>query len=166
MKNLYTKVIIFATVLTFSSCASIVTRSTYSVNINSVPAGALVTITDNRGVTVFMGNTPTVANLSASAGFFQRAEYQVRFSSPGFDDRIVPIRATIDGWYFANILFGGVIGMLIVDPATGAMWRIDRPFLNEVLNRSATSFSQELRIIDIKDVPENWKEHLIKIEQI
>jgi len=116
-------------------------------------------------MTVFSGNTPAVINLSASAGFFQRAEYQIRFSNLGYDDRIISIRATIDGWYFANILFGGLIGMLIVDPATGAMWRINTNFIHETLNRSATSFASGLRIIDINEVPENWKEHLIKIEQ-
>jgi hypothetical protein len=33
----------------------------------------------------------------------------------------------MDGWYIGNILFGGVIGFLIVDPATGAMWKLGDP---------------------------------------
>lgn len=31
----------------------------------------------------------------------------------------------MDGWYIGNLLFGGLIGMLIVDPATGAMYKLD-----------------------------------------
>jgi hypothetical protein len=31
----------------------------------------------------------------------------------------------MDGWYIGNILFGGLIGILIVDPLTGAMWKLD-----------------------------------------
>lgn len=31
----------------------------------------------------------------------------------------------MDGWYMGNLLFGGFIGFLIVDPATGAMWKLD-----------------------------------------
>ncbi|WP_174263189.1 CsgG/HfaB family protein [Citrifermentans bemidjiense] len=31
----------------------------------------------------------------------------------------------MNGWYWGNIVFGGVIGLLIVDPATGAMWKMD-----------------------------------------
>jgi hypothetical protein len=115
-------------------------------------------------MTVFSGNTPAVVSLSASAGFFQRAEYQIRFSSPGYDDRIISIRASIDGWYWGNILLGGFIGMLIIDPATGAMWRINTTFINETLSRSARALSQGLRIIDIADVPESWKEHLVEIK--
>ena len=41
-----------------------------------------------------------------------------------------PAQATVDtrmnGWYFGNILFGGLIGLFIVDPATGAMWRLPK----------------------------------------
>ncbi|MCL2414918.1 MAG: hypothetical protein FWC94_06680 [Bacteroidales bacterium] len=164
MKTIYIKAIIFLAVIALSSCATIITRSSYPINISSTPSNARVTITDNRGVTVFAGNTPALVNLSASAGFFQRAEYQIRFSNPGYDDRIISIRATVDGWYFANILFGGLIGMLIVDPATGAMWRINTTFIHETLNRSAMSFSQELRIVDIAEIPESWKEHLVEIK--
>ena len=164
MKTIYTKIIIFLAILILSSCASIVTRSSYSVTINSTPSNALVTITDIRGMTVFSGNTPAVVSLSASAGFFQRAEYQIRFSSPGYDDRIISIRASIDGWYWGNILLGGFIGMLIIDPATGAMWRINTTFINETLSRSARALSQGLRIVDIADVPESWKEHLVEIK--
>lgn len=30
----------------------------------------------------------------------------------------------MNGWYIGNLLFGGIIGLLIVDPATGAMWTL------------------------------------------
>lgn len=32
----------------------------------------------------------------------------------------------MDGWYWGNILFGGLIGMLAVDPATGAMYKLPK----------------------------------------
>jgi hypothetical protein len=32
------------------------------------------------------------------------------------------ITGTMSGWYIGNILFGGLIGMLAVDPVTGAMY--------------------------------------------
>ena len=34
------------------------------------------------------------------------------------------LRATIDGWYWGNLFLGGILGMLAVDPATGAMWAL------------------------------------------
>ena len=42
----------------------------------------------------------------------------------GFEDKVISIESSMDGWYIANILFGGLIGMLAVDPATGAMWKL------------------------------------------
>jgi len=30
----------------------------------------------------------------------------------------------MSGWYWGNILIGGLIGMLVVDPLTGAMYKL------------------------------------------
>ena len=35
---------------------------------------------------------------------------------------VLEITPDFNGWYIGNILFGGLIGMIIVDPATGDMW--------------------------------------------
>ena len=162
-KYLKVTVILMTTVLFFSSCASIVSKSTYPLSINSTPSGATISITDKKGIEIFLGNTPAVVRLKAGAGFFEKAEYQVKFSSLGYDDKIVPVTFSIDGWYFGNILLGGLIGMLIIDPATGAMWKIDTEFLNATLSQSAASISPEMKILDINEIPENWKVHLVKL---
>ena len=128
--------IMMASVFLFSSCASIVSKSTYPLSINSSPSNAKVSITDKKGKEIYLGNTPATVKLKAGAGFFSKAEYQVKFSSPGYDDKIVPITFKLDGWYFGNLLLGGVLGMLIIDPATGAMWKIETEFLNETLSKS------------------------------
>jgi hypothetical protein len=63
-------------------------------------------------------------------------------------------------------VFGGLIGMLIVDPASGAMWRIDKfsDEINVVLSKSTAGVNEPtLKIIDIKDVPENLKANLLRI---
>ena len=127
--------IVMVSVFLFSSCASIVSKSTYPLSINSSPSNAKVSITDKKGKEVYLGNTPANVKLKAGAGFFSKAEYQVKFSSPGYDDKIVPITFKLDGWYFGNLLLGGVLGMLIIDPATGAMWKIETEFLNETLSK-------------------------------
>jgi len=123
MNKMYLKMtaIMMASVFLFSSCASIVSKSTYPLSINSSPSNAKVSITDKKGKEIYLGNTPATVKLKAGAGFFSKAEYQVKFSSPGYDDKIVPITFKLDGWYFGNLLLGGVLGMLIIDPATGAM---------------------------------------------
>lgn len=157
MNKMYLKMtaIMMASVFLFSSCASIVSKSTYPLSINSSPSNAKVSITDKKGKEIYLGNTPANVKLKAGAGFFSRAEYQVKFSSPGYDDKIVPITFKLDGWYFGNILFGGLLGMLIIDPATGAMWKIETEFLNETLSKSTTSIDPEMKIMNINEIPEN-----------
>jgi hypothetical protein len=39
----------------------------------------------------------------------------------------------MSGWYIGNILFGGLIGMLVVDPQTGAMYRLEPKSLDATL---------------------------------
>ena len=155
--------IMMASVFLFSSCASIVSKSTYPLSINSSPSNAKVSITDKKGKEIYLGNTPATVKLKAGAGFFSKAEYQVKFSSPGYDDKIVPITFKLDGWYFGNLLLGGVLGMLIIDPATGAMWKIETEFLNETLSKSTASIDPEMKIMNINEIPENWKNHLVRV---
>jgi len=165
MNKMYLKMtaIIMVSIFLFSSCASIVSKSTYPLSINSSPSNAKVSITDKKGKEIYLGNTPATVKLKAGAGFFSKAEYQVKFSSMGYDEKIVPITFKLDGWYFGNLLWGGVLGMLIIDPATGAMWKIETEFLNETLSKSTASIDPEMKIMNINEIPDNWKTHLVRV---
>lgn len=157
-------VIMMASSFLFSSCASIVSKSTYPLSINSSPSNAKISIPDKKGKEIYLGNTPANVKLKAGAGFFSKAEYQVKFSSPGYDDKIVPVTFKLDGWYFGNLLLGGVLGMLIIDPATGAMWKIETDFLNETLSKSTASVNPEMKIMTINEIPDSWKNHLVRVK--
>ncbi len=146
-----------------TGCASIVSKSSYPLAINSTPNKAKISVTDKYGKEIYSGVTPAVLRLDAGAGFFTKAEYSVKFSCPGYDDKIVPVKFSIDGWYFGNILFGGLIGMLIVDPATGAMWKMDMDTMHEVLGKQESYTGPGMQVMDIRDVPEELKEHLVKL---
>jgi hypothetical protein len=90
-----------------------------------------VTVKDKRGVELHRAVTPTTISLPSDAGFFSPARYTFEFEKEGFGPGLASLGASLDGWYIGNILFGGLIGMLIVDPATGAMWRLsDRVYGN------------------------------------
>jgi hypothetical protein len=155
-----------AVLLLGTSCASIVSKSNYPITINSSPSSAKVTITDKRGVDIYKGNTPTTTRLNASGGFFSKASYRVKIEMSGYDDRIFPVLFKLDGWYFGNLLFGGLIGFLIVDPATGAMFKLDTEYINATLTKStAEESTKSLKVIEIDQVPESWKEHLVLIEK-
>jgi hypothetical protein len=147
-----------------SSCAYIVSREFYPLHITCNPTNTNISITNKKGKEIFLGKTPTTVRLSAGDRYFSKAEYTVKFSNPGFDDKIVPVHFKLDGWYFGNLLFGGIIGLLIVDPATGAMWKIESEFLDETLTKSLSVNEPRLNIFDINDIPEDWKRHLVKLD--
>ncbi len=160
--------IVTATVLItcMYSCATIFSSSKYPVQFKSTPNKVLVEIIDRDGVMVYQGETPAVVQLKANKGFMKKAIYNIKFSKNGFTSKSYSISATLDQWYWANLVLGGVIGMLIVDPASGAMFQINTPFIDAVLSSESNSNNIEdntIQVYDINNIPEHWKEHLSKI---
>ena len=62
-------------------------------------------------------------------------KYIVTIKMDGYDDKIVPISCELNGWYWGNILLGGLIGMLVVDPSTGAMFKLETNFISSTLTK-------------------------------
>lgn len=126
-------------VLCFSGCASIVSRSVYNIPIHSnAPASVEI---HNRGEYVTTVNAPTTLSLSSKSTFFVPARYTFTFKRDGYDDVVKTRSAYLNGWYIGNVIFGGLIGVLIVDPATGAMWRLDEnPVGVEYLNSNEGAY--------------------------
>lgn len=150
----------------FSSCASIVSKSSWPVDVVSTPAGAKVTITNRKGVVVYNGLTPATLTLKSGSGFFKRESYTVKYELEGYAPMEVPLECSINGWYWGNILFGGIIGWLIVDPATGAMYRLNTGTVNRTLTKSSTSSvdtEHTLKISTIGDIPKDMQGQLVKI---
>lgn len=118
MKNLFLLAILLFS-LFFSSCASIVTSSSTSVFINSDPEDAKLTIANKKGEVVYTGKTPATVKLGNSSKYMSGEKYVLTFSKSGYKEQTVYLSSKIDGWYWGNILFGGLIGMLVIDPLTG-----------------------------------------------
>lgn len=108
-----------------SGCASIIGKTQYTVTVNSVPDGADFLIKDKSGRKVHSGRTPQSVSLKSDAGYFNGEIYQIDMSKEGHASITTRLDSSINGWYWGNILFGGLVGLLIVDPATGAMWKLD-----------------------------------------
>lgn len=109
-----------------SGCASILSEETYPVQVTSAPSGAKFEVKDQDGTVVYNGVTPAQLKLAAGEGYFDGAEYLFTFRKPGYADSQFLLNSGVDGWYWGNILFGGVLGMLIIDPATGAMFDLPK----------------------------------------
>ena len=158
--------IFMAIMFLFSSCASIVSKGSYPISINSAPSEAKIVIKDKKGIEIFSGQTPATLKLKAGSGFFGKARYQVTFSKNGYDTKTVPVEFKLDGWYFGNLLIGGLIGMLIVDPATGAMYKLETEFLNETLAKATASTQEQgLQVYDLNEIPVAWKSHLKQVAE-
>jgi hypothetical protein len=115
--------------LALGGCASIIKGGgPEAFSIRTEPQGANVTVTDlSTGVVVGTGTTPYMVMLKKSHGFFKGAKYKIDLQLPGYAPVVSQIDTTVSGWYVAgNIVFGGLIGWLIVDPATGAMWTLPK----------------------------------------
>ena len=164
-KTLITAALFFV----LSSCATLFSKTSYPVTIDSNPRDADITITNRRGEQIYTGGTPAVVKLKTGSGYFRRGIYQIKISKEGYATKTVEIRATLNGWYFGNIFYFQTIGFLVVDPFTGAMYRINQLDVNETLeevNKTAASTQQEpqLHIYDINQIPETWKSKLVAIK--
>ncbi|HXV21017.1 MAG TPA: hypothetical protein VD811_08535 [Desulfuromonadales bacterium] len=125
-----------------SGCASIVSGGPEIVTISSNPPEAKMTLCNDRTKQCMaIGQTPYTATLDRSQGFFTPARYSIKCEKPGFGPAERTLSAGMNGWYAGNIIFGGLIGLLIVDPATGAMWDIKEH--NMVLNLSPLAIEPE-----------------------
>lgn len=163
----FRKLLPLAFVLPFTfSCASIVSHTNWPYAVESEPSGATVTIENKRGKEVFKGKTPTVARLKSGAGFFSKESYVVRLSKPGYEEKKFSVECKLNGWYFGNIVFGGALGLLIVDPATGAMYKLDGRGNHERLDPLEEHASQprSLKIVDIATIPADWHNKLVALK--
>ncbi len=158
-------ILLFCALVMLSSCCTLFCKGKYPLMINSEPDGAAITITNNKGMEVFNGNTPTTVTLKSSSGFFKKAEYTVKITYPGYDDKTVMVSSKIKGSYFWNLLGGGLIGMLVVDPASGKMWKLDTKYINVPLVPTGQAYQQPtLQIMSIDQISNELKEHLIALE--
>lgn len=92
--------------------------------ISTYPSNARVEVYNSDRVCVHTGQSPLTVMLPSGDGFFSAASYRFSAVGPSNERGVVETGAHLNGWYFGNIIFGGFIGLLIVDPATGAMYRM------------------------------------------
>lgn len=149
--------------LGLSGCASILGESKYPVTVTSAPAGASFEITDKSGQVIHSGNTPSTVTLKSGKGYFSGQTYTLRFKKPGYGDRIVTVDSSLSGWYWGNILFGGLIGMLIVDPATGAMFKLPEQASADMGTPLASADRADLTIATVDSLTDAQRTQLIPV---
>lgn len=108
-------------------CASIVNGGNREISIATQPPGATASVRKSGGNImdiVAVEKTPCTISLDPKKSYFSGQSYTLRLELPGYKITEVELTPKMSGWYWGNLVFGGLIGMLAVDPATGAMWNI------------------------------------------
>jgi len=159
------------TVVPLAGCASITGGSTRSVNISSQPAGADITIHNSSGQTVFTGKTPTVVRLRPGAGYFQGANYTVTFKKTGYAPVERAIERGVNLWYLIGNgalvwSLGGLLGYLVIDPLTGAMWTLEKNCNAELTpgTTSSAADANSLKVVCLDSVPDHLRRHLRRVD--
>jgi hypothetical protein len=155
MKNSLT-ILAAAACLALGGCASIISSGTQVVTFSGKPEGAKITVTNSAGVDVHTATTPATVTLNRGAGYFKSEAYVVRLEKEGFEPKEIPVTATVNGWYVGNLVFGGLIGFLLIDPLTGAMYAlpdtVDVSMLAKGAPKAAAAVGS-LTVMSTQDMP-------------
>lgn len=138
---------IVTTLLSFTSCATIVSGSKQTVKFESTPSEAKVFINE-----VEVGKTPFETKLE------RKKEHAIVIKLDGYKPYEVLLTKKFNAWYLGNILFGGIVG-LIVDPITGAMYNLTPEQVNANLEKGTAFKSNDngIYIAVSLDIDKNWK---------
>jgi len=115
-------------------CASVVTGDIERVRVITYPPEAVVTVTDDKGYLLYKGVTPANIPMRKSSGFFQRQDFDMSIEREGYEPVYMTLQGVTSSWYVAgNALLLpsglGLLGWLVVDPFTGAMWTYEPQYV-------------------------------------
>ena len=155
---------------TLSGCATIMGSDTQVIPVGSTPSDALISITDEKGTQIFKGLTPTTVSLNKADGtYWGKKSYTVTISKSGFQDQVIPVTATANGWYLGgNLLFGGLIGWFIVDPMTGKMYTLPPEAISATMNtkqaHNNTGKDGGISVVLLQDVPKELQVKMVRVQ--
>ena len=152
-----------ATVM-LSSCATIFNRTSQAVSVTSEPSGFAFQVVDSSGTVVGNGTTPGDVSLDTSSGYFKPESYTFTFRKNGKLIGTKNLTANMSGWYLGNILIGGLVGMLVVDPLTGAMFSLpDDVHFTSLQVATISQGDAKLRIASINQLSASQRERLVRL---
>lgn len=150
-------------------CASIVHGGNRDISISTRPTGATASVRRSGGDimdVVAVDKTPCTISLDPKKGYFSGQSYTLRLELPGYKPTEVELTAKMSGWYWGNLVFGGLIGMLAVDPATGAMWNIAPDKIERKLASGQSAMIQNktgfLVVLEAELTPDE-REHMVRL---
>jgi hypothetical protein len=157
-------------------CASIVGKGgPQNLSLRSAPDQADFEVYDETGAKVTTGKTPAVVSLEKKKGYFSGKKYTIKMAKANCVPKSQVVDTEVNLWYVGgNLIFGGLIGYLVVDPATGAMWSLDTKEVNMTLDpeqqapeqqKSMGQESMKVSIMQLQDVPAPYRHSMVKISE-
>ena len=147
--KLLVAVMLFGAGAVFMACSTIMHGTKQNVPIASSPTGATVTV-----------NGQQVATTPARIELKRKDKHTIRISMEGYEPYEIMTTRAVSGWVVGNILFGGIIG-LIVDLATGGIYNVRPDVISGELARVDASFAmlQEdgLYVVLVKKADPTWQ---------
>lgn len=125
------RILVLAVVLVFvgaiTGCASIFCGGRQEVTVLSNPTGATVTLSNGQ-----VGQTP--------ARFMLKRGKQLSgtVALPGYAAQQVTFDKAFNPWFLGNLIIGGPLGM-VIDLATGAIWKVNPSEVNVDLRATSPS---------------------------
>lgn len=155
-----------ASAFLLAGCASIVAGTSQKLDITSDPSGAGIEIRDEKQEVVFTGITPANVSLKKKQAYFVGKEYEVVIRKPGYKPMTVNLRPHGGGWYIAGNAFlpiFWIIGLVIVDPLTGAMWTLHPKTIDKTLETQVSATPGSLSVVLLEDVPAELRDEMVRI---
>ena len=160
---------VYPLLLLLSACATIVGgNAPQIITVNSNPDQAKVSVQDlTTNMRIFQGSTPAQLILNKKARYLSGKRYLVTIEKEGYVARSIEINPRANGWYIAgNLVFGGLIGWLIIDPNTGAMWTLTPSEINQTLvdeKVQSKNMDGDIVVVLLPDVPHGLAERMVPL---
>ena len=158
-------VLAVASVALLSGCASIVHGGPRKISMATEPPGASVKIYDRDGKEFVTGTTPFVAKLPVKYRYFQGQNYRVVFELPGYKSAEVQLVPTLSGWYLGNLLIGGLLGMVVIDPLTGSMYNLSPNKIEQKLTPTEAELLRQggIKVVALSQTTTNERANMVRI---
>jgi hypothetical protein len=141
--NLIFIILISALMIGLTNCSSIINGSKQIVSISSDPKEAKIYVNGNS-----LGTTPKKILLKRGD------THIIEIKMDGYKTYRITTSKDITGWFWGNLLCGGLIGM-VIDLATGNAYDIDPDRIHAVLEKGDGAMNilhnQDFGNIDIED---------------
>jgi len=148
MKTLTTIITISIILLFTQACGTIMQGTTQQVGISSNPSDASVSINGQNH-----GNTPMIIDLK------RKDSHMVKIELDGYQPYETTLTRSTSGWVWGNIVFGGLIG-LVVDASAGGMYKLTPEQIDSELRSvqaEAVSNDDGLYIAIVLEADPKWE---------